>query len=205
MKRLAFLLPLALLLCLPQAVRAQVAPQLRLYYAPFATGSVSKSPLDPDGTHSGEGIDRATKGAIELILWRRIGIGGTRQVVGREFTVGGSTYEETSVQYSADLTLYVFENRPDAFNLFIGGGQGAVERYRFKIDGVRQDTTNPSLYRNMPLTRTFGGIEYTWQRIGMRLETSRIAASRTVEGEKASIEQSIVNLTFYIPIGGKGR
>ncbi|MBI3993283.1 MAG: hypothetical protein HY342_08410 [Candidatus Lambdaproteobacteria bacterium] len=199
----AALLPaaaLALLLAAVLPAQAQPAKHLaRFYYSEMASGEVQRTPLDPDAAYAGEPLDAGAKGELEVILWRRVGIGASRQTVARKFEdAAGRDLRENWVQYSANVTLYLLESRHDAFNLFIGGGVGSVERYKSSIDRVPQ--TIQGLHTDLQLTRWLGGLEYTWERIGIRLEVSGVEASKSDGGQQAELAgQTYQHVTFYIP------
>jgi hypothetical protein len=92
----------------------------------------------------------------------------------------GQTMQEDWEQHLFNLTLYLREAGHDRFNLYAGGGSGALDAYRWSVDGVRQD--DPLRHRNMPLTRAFGGVDYTFERIGFRLEYSQVDADKKSAG-----------------------
>ena len=198
----ALLLPplLAVLLTSPAPAQAQSASHLaRFYYSEMVAGQVQRTPLDPNGDYAGEPINSGAKGELEVILWRRVGVGASRQTVARKFVdAAGQDLRENWVQYSANVTLYALESRHDAFNLFIGGGVGSVERYKSSIDHVPQ--TIQGLHTDLQLTRWLGGLEYTFDRIGIRLEVSGVAAAKSEGGQKAELAgQTYQHVSFYIP------
>jgi hypothetical protein len=180
------------------ASRAESNQLLRFYYSPAATGRILESPADPKGKDSGAAVDSTWKGDLELILFRRLGIGGSRQNVLREYQNSAhQAVHEEWVQYSYNLTLYLREAGYDRFNAFLGGGGGNVERYQFSFDKVRQDT--PKRDSNMPLTRWFGGIDYTFQHIGFRYEYSAVTVEKKTPGFKDHLNQAYHHIGFFIP------
>ncbi|MBI4081323.1 MAG: hypothetical protein HY423_01805 [Candidatus Lambdaproteobacteria bacterium] len=196
--RIAALLLLLLLLA-TSTPAAEQGTLYRIYYAPLVQGTVAESPLDPDGAYKAKPVSDGPKAAIEALFFRRLGLSGTRQTMSRKFTdSAGLEREETAVHLSLDLTLYAVESRHNGFNAFLGTGQGIVESYKFKIDGIRQDDS--SLYRNIAMTRLFAGIEYTFDRVGVRLEGAQIQARKEKAAGKAVLDERLYNLTFYIPL-----
>lgn len=193
---LACALAAMLLLCLA-ASPAQARTWFRASYSPLFNGSVQKSPLDPSGKQSGQEV-RAPKGEVEMIVWDRLGIQATRQEVARGYKSGGRKYDEKSVQLSVNLALYAFESGHMQSNWFAGLGTGVVETYKFKVDGVFQQDTK--LHNDIPLQRTFVGWEYTWDRVGMKIELSQVQASQTVKDQDVEIQQRFANLAFFIPL-----
>jgi hypothetical protein len=180
------------------SARAEDANHLLRFYYGVGQGKVARSPLDPAGTYANEPVDRTSLGALELILFRRVGISGSRQYVLRQFSDSlGVLQEEQWVQYSADLTLYLLESRHNSFNLYLGGGSGLVERYQYAVNKVTLST--PALHDNMPLTRGFAGMEFTLDRIGFRLEASVVEVEDHAGGMTNRIDQSYQLLSAYIP------
>ena len=172
----------------------------RLYYAPYFTGTVEQSPADPDGDYRDEEVDSAHKVDVELILFKYIGISATRIPFRRKFeNADGQTVEESAEQRAVNLTLYAMASRHNSWNLFIGGGMGSIDTYRIKVDRDRVGRKD-ALLRDYKYQRTFAGVEYTFDRLGIRLEFTRESAEReTNDGRKAKLKQTFQYLTFYIP------
>ncbi|MCH8842550.1 MAG: hypothetical protein IID61_06170 [SAR324 cluster bacterium] len=172
----------------------------RLYYAPYFTGTVEQSPADPDGDYSGKEADRAYKVDVELILFKFIGISATRIPFHRKFeNADGQIVDESAEQRAVNLTLYATASRHNSWNLFIGGGLGSIDEYRIKVDRKRVGRKDP-LFRDYKYQRTFAGVEYTFDRLGIRLEFTRESAEReTNDGRKARLKQTFQYITFYIP------
>jgi hypothetical protein len=192
----------ALLICCLVAVatsaRADGDALLRFYYSPWAVGTINKSPADPTGADKSQHTDSTWKGDLELILWGHLGLGGSRQNVLREFeNAAKQQVHEEWVQYSYNATLYLRRAGYNKFNLFAGGGEGQVEKYHFSINKVRMNTTARD--NNMPLTRVFGGIDYTFERIGFRYEYSKVEVEKDTPGFKDKLSQSYQHIGFFIP------
>ena len=172
----------------------------RLYYAPYFTGTVEQSPADPDGDYRDEEVDSAHKVDVELILFKYVGISATRIPFRRKFeNADGQTVEESAEQRAVNLTLYAMESRHNSWNLFIGGGMGSIDTYRIKVDRDRVGRKD-ALLRDYKYQRTFAGVEYTFDRLGIRLEFTRESAEReTNDGRKAKLKQTFQYVTFYIP------
>ena len=196
MRKVALLL--FCLIAVAATARADGDALLRFYYSPYAAGTIGKSPADPSGKAKSEGVDSTWKGDLELILWGHLGLGGSRQDVLRDFenTAHQSIHEEW-VQYSYNATLYLRRAGYNKFNLFAGAGEGQVEKYHYSVDKVRMNT--PKRDNNMPLTRTFGGIDYTFERIGFRYEYSRVEVEKDTPGFKDKIGQTYQHIGFFIP------
>ncbi|MDH4224406.1 MAG: hypothetical protein OEW12_02025 [Deltaproteobacteria bacterium] len=182
----------------PRAVYAKEPSHLvRLYYSPAYKASAAFTPADPSGAYKGEKVDVATKGEFELILFRRLGLSATRQPFSRAYVdTQNRKVEEKGTQLSMGLTVYLLESGHDSFNLFGGYGKGVVENYEYAVAGARQDTP---FMKNIPLERVFGGVEYTFTRLGIRLEAARITASKSEPGQTAKLDMLVQNLSFYIP------
>jgi len=191
-------LAVALLLAGFSLARAESSHLIRFYYSPAANGTVERSPADPKGKDSGEKIDTTWKGDLELILWRRVGIGGSRQHSLRDYVNGaGQAVHEEWTQFSYNLTLYARQAGYDRFNAFLGYGGGSVERYEYSFDKVRQDTSRRD--NQMPLTRVFGGIDYTFTHIGFRYEYSAVTVEKKTPGFKDELDQTYHHIGFFIP------
>jgi hypothetical protein len=170
---------------------------LRFYYSPYAVGAVSESPADPKGDKKNEAVDSTWKGDLELILWGHLGLSGSRQNVLRDFEVTGVPVHEEWVQYSYNLALYLRAAGYNKFNLYAGAGTGQVEKYRYSVDKQRLDTRRRHM--SMPLTRTFGGIDYTFERIGFRYEYSAVDVEKETPGFKDKLNQTYQHIGFFIP------
>ncbi|MDH4247051.1 MAG: hypothetical protein OEW39_04470 [Deltaproteobacteria bacterium] len=168
---------------------------VRFYYSNWISGSVTRSPFDPVGGHEGEPLQPLVKGEAEIILFKRVGISYTRQKVGRNFEEGGLEVEEYSLQTFSNLTLYLMASSHNAFNLFggAGGGQGDYRLYLNRFEKV------DPLYENIPLFRRFVGMEYTLERIGFRLELTRIEGAKLDGSRQVSMDQRLGYFSVYIP------
>jgi hypothetical protein len=51
----------------------------------------------------------------------------------------------------------------------------------------------------MPLSRAFGGIDYTFERIGFRYEYSVVDVEKDTAGFKDKINQTYQHIGFFIP------
>lgn len=170
---------------------------LRFYYSPYAAGTIGESPADPKGDKKGEPVDSTWKGDLELILWGHLGVSGSRQNVLRDFEAGGQPVHEEWVQYSYNLSLYLRKAGYNRFNLFAGAGTGQVEKYRYSVDGIRLDTRKR--HTSMPLTRVFGGVDYTFERIGFRYEYSAVEVEKETPGFTDRIQQAYHHVGIFIP------
>lgn len=190
---------LAALALLATGASAQDASHLvRLYVSPANQGQVRETPADPDAELAEEAVPLARKADLELILWRRLGLSVTRQSVVRRFELSdGREVKDRSVSTAYNLTLYALQSRHNAFNLFLGGGTGAVEEYEARVDG--EPLNLEPFDRGLPLRRAFAGIEYTFRRLGVRLEVVREQAHREKDDREADLNQTLQYLTFYIP------
>ena len=175
--------------------RAESNALLRFYYSNWISGSAFKSPYDPVGTHAGDAMQPLVKGEAELIVFKRVGVSYARQKVGRTYAENGISVEEYSLQTFTNLTLYLVPSQHNAFNLFAGygGGQGDFRVYLNRFEQVDY------LYENIPLTRRFGGMEYTMERIGFRLELNAIRGEKSEAGRRALVDQRLGYFTVYIP------
>lgn len=188
------------LVCAAAPAFAQPAPnaQLRLYYSPYFSGQVDKSPADPDGSYSDEKADDAHKVELEVILYRHFGLSAARIPFHRNFkNKDGDTVDESAEERMYSLTLYATESRKDSWNVFAGTGWGEISRYLIRVNNVREDEA--PLHRDLQLRRNFAGFEYTFDRLGVRVEADQIMASRESNGQKAKLEQQFLFLSFYIP------
>jgi hypothetical protein len=171
---------------------------LRFYYSPQSVGTIQKSPADPRGKDSDEPVDSTWKGDLELILWGHLGLSASRQNVLREFNNSADQkIQEEWVQFSYNLSLYLREAGYNRFNFYAGAGTGQVEKYRYSVDDVRMDTRQRHV--SMPLSRTFGGIDYTFERIGFRYEYNVVEVEKDSPGFKDNISQTYQHIGFFIP------
>jgi hypothetical protein len=210
----ALALPALLLVgLLPAAARAQGPSAddkvfVRLYYSEWMTGRLENTPADPAGRFAGnDTVTMNPKAALEVIFLRRIGLSYSRQKLLRDFvdpagTVAGCggvscRVSETGVQQSLDLTLYGRRVEHDQFNLFAGGGAGYLD-YGYRANGVQQ--TSGDLYKSIPLARYFFGLEYTFERIGFRIEVSHTEADKTLGGVLTRVRANYRYLTLVIPL-----
>lgn len=202
----------SVLLALPWAAQGQEPDTfVRLYYSSWMDGEVEQSPADPQGRFTdGAALSENPQVGLEVIFLRRLGVSFARQKLLRGFqdatgTVAGCAappcqIEEHALLQSVNLTLYGREVAHNQFNLFLGGGAGDLD-YEYSVDGVRQ--TNGELYDNLSLSRWFLGIEYTFDRIGFRLEISQASASKSIPQASpatADVEGAFQYLTLVIPL-----
>ena len=188
------------LMCGAATAWAEMPPdvQVRLHYSPAFSSQIARTPADPDGKYSSEKADLANKVEFELILFRYFGVSAARIPFYRHFIDNdGQRVDEHAEEVMYSATLYATESRHNSWNVFIGTGWGEIAEYRIKVDGERED--KGPLHRHMPLRRNFIGAEYTFDRLGVRLEANQISADKSSGGEKAELEQQFVFLTFYIP------
>lgn len=172
--------------------------QVRLYYSPAFSSEIGKTPADPDGTYRDKKANEAQKVEFELILFRYVGVSAARIPFQRRFIDNaGVSVDESAEERMFSVTLYATESRPDSWNLFAGTGWGEISQYRIHLDGVRQDQA--PLHRDLQLRRNFAGFEYTFERLGVRVEVNQIAGLRESAGQSAKLEQQFLFLTFYIP------
>lgn len=206
MKRgvLPLLLIAAALLAVPGPARAQddgapPAALFRIYYSPYFAGTVERSPADPDGDFTDEPPDLAHKVELEAILWGHLGLSVGRTPFYRKFQDDqGRLVDEHAEERYANLTLYARRSAHNQFNLFLGAGQGTIAEYRVKGDGQRTDQA--PLHRDLDLQRQFAGVEYTFDRLGVRLEAVRTHAENEEAGRKTELDRTMQYLTFYIPL-----
>jgi len=188
----------SLLLAAGPSLAAEPQHLVRLYYAPSFTGVVNLSPADPNGAYTAEKVDRANMGEFEVMLWRRLGLSAMRHSFAREYTNRqNQNIWEYGVSLSLNATVYLARSEHDAWNLFAGYGEGVVEQYHYRVAG--QDMTDPSLHRNIPLVRRFYGVEFTFHRIGFRLEANELLARHRVNGQNVVLNQRYQQLILYIP------
>lgn len=171
----------------------------RFYYGQAFHSTLPATPSDPDGDEVDTQPKQVGKGELELILWQRAGINLSREVVLREFDATPTiTATEEWLQYVGSLTLYALPVEHNSFNLFAGFGNGYVEKYTLRLNGTTQSV--PAAHKSINLHRTFGGVEYTWERIGFRLEISRMTGEKTADGIDAELDQTHQYLTLVIPL-----
>jgi len=171
--------------------------QLRLYVNAYTAGQVSQTPQDPNGNASGErpGNDGAS---LELILFRHVGLSFTQEYERRHFTdAAGNDVKEQWTNSFYSLTGYLKAARRGGWNLFLGASTGTIDRYDAQVNGIGTAPAGPA--RNLPLTRTFGGFELAFQRIGFRAQVIQSEASDTVAGQKLSLNQTLQVLSVFIP------
>ena len=170
----------------------------RLNYSPYFWGDLAKSPADPKGRQEDERLDFADKLEAEVIFVGHLGLSASRIRFAREFEdSNGSRINESGRATTVNLTLYGSAISHNAWNLFIGAGYGAIQEYRIKQDTVRVDQS--PLHRNIPLWRGFAGIEYSFDRLGIRYEINQFRAKRTSSSGKAELEAMVQFVTFFIP------
>ncbi len=179
----------------------------RFYYSNWGEGLMLLSPADPTGAFEEERVDDASRGELEAIFFRRIGLSFSRDKSRREFTDSGGTLPdcaappcaviEETVSTSYNLTAYMGQVEPNGLNAFIGGGVGQVD-YAYSINGVVLE--NPDLHNMMDLTRTFVGFEYEFERVGFRVEMIELKANKSDgAGNSAEMHQRYQFLTIFIP------
>ncbi|MFI5399742.1 MAG: hypothetical protein ACHQZQ_01655 [SAR324 cluster bacterium] len=194
---LAFMMALLAGTAHAQQGDADAALRLRLYVDALTVGSIDKTPADPDGRFSGSsfGSDSAT---LEAILYGHIGLSISQQYEYRKYTnQAGLDTQENWVNTYYSLTGYLRSAGHDRANGFLGYSAGTVDRYTEKSNGTPVAPFNPA--RNLPLTRLFAGVEYTFERIGFRVEWVQSEASAKVSGQKANLDQTLQVLSAYIP------
>ena len=189
------LVVLALVQSLARAAESPV--KVRFAYSQWVQGTVQESPLDPDGSYVEEGLQPVGKTEIELIFWQRLGVSQVWQKLHRTIeTDGGNRLEETAMQESTNLTLYALSVEDYGFNFMFGYGMGQAD-YNYSINGVSQE--DHKLHYDMPLTRSFGGLEVTLERVGIRFEIVRTEARKEHGGTESVLRNSARYLTFFIP------
>lgn len=193
----------------PRAVFAQENSSVlvRFYYSSWMDGKVDKSPLDPTGFFAADKtLAGNAKSELELIFFQHLGVSYSRQKLRRAFVdeFGNSAIcaaPPCFVQESGDFktinfTLYAFEAGGDSFNLFIGGGSGSGD-YFLDLNG--QPQAPREVFKDLSVTRAFSGLEYAFERIGFRIEFSKLRAEKSVGIETAEIEESRQHLIVFIP------
>jgi len=193
------------LLFLTQPQSAQAA-KVRFYYSHWLAGTPDMTPMDPNGKLADAPMEQPHYAALELIVWRHVGLSYTRTRISRDFTddVGITPACATppcemheEAQLSAwNVTLYPWPSRHYAFNAFVGAGVGSVD-YRYSADRVWLES--PELHWAMPMDRWFAGFEYTFDRIGYRVEYQHEAARKDYMGQSAEFSHDMKMFTVYIP------
>ena len=199
------LIAVCALLAIPAGARAEPSVFARLYWSSWMTGQVQQSPADPQGLfRESDGLTGNIKAELEAIFLQRLGVSFSRQKMEREFhdpmgvcASPPCLVNERAVHESLNLTLYARQVTHDQFNLFAGGGAGYVD-YNYSIDGVSQ--SQGEVFSNMSLARWFAGFEYTFDRIGFRVEVSRATAGKSVLGQSADLSETFRYLTLVVPL-----
>lgn len=171
--------------------------QLRLYVDALTAGSIDKTPADPAGAFSKRsfGSNGAT---LEAILFGHIGLSVSQQYEYRKYTnLAGLDTQEDWVNTYYSLTAYLRSAGHKRANAFLGYSTGTVDRYTEKLNGI--PALPLSSARNLPLTRLFAGVEYTFERIGFRAEWVQSEASAKISGQKVNLDQTLQVLSVYIP------
>jgi hypothetical protein len=136
--------------------------------------------------------------ALELIFFRRIGLAVAQDIESRHSSDGaGNDLKERWTNSYASLTAYLREAGRGRWNVFLGASSGTVDRYVALVNGAGSAPTDPA--RNLPLTRTFGGLELVFQRIGFRAQVVRSEAADMVSGQKLALNQTLQVLSVFIP------
>jgi hypothetical protein len=192
----------------PRAAHAETDPRVRLYWSSWMTGQIAGSPADPAGSFTGsEELGQNIAAGLEAIFLNRVGVSYSRMRLQRDFSdaagavAGCATppcqISERGLEQSLNLTLYAWDTRGNGFNAFAGGGAGNMD-YSYQVDGALQ--TSGELYNALSLSRWFWGIEYTYERIGFRIEISRVTAHNELSGLEARLEHDLRYLTLIIPL-----
>jgi len=172
--------------------------QYRLYYSPAFSSHIDKTPFDTKGKYGDEPADAANKIEAEVVMFKYFGLSVARIPFYRQFKDNdGRNIDEYGEENLYSVTLYATEVRHSSWNVFFGTGWGSIPEYRIRIDGKREDRA--PLDRDLQLRRIHGGIEYTWDRLGVRIEVNQITARKDSGGEKAQLDQVFQYLTFFIP------
>ena len=138
------------------------------------------------------------------IFLQRLGVSFSRQKMERAYVdplascaAPPCVIAERALHESLNLTLYARQVTHDQFNLFAGGGAGYVD-YDYRVNGVSQSPGE--LFSNLSLGRWFAGFEYTFDRIGFRVEISRATASKTLLDQSVDIAETFRYLSLVIPL-----
>jgi hypothetical protein len=199
---------LAALAAAPGPARADDPVYVRLYYSSWMIGRVEHSPADLTGAHTADAtLAQNPRAELEAIFLRRLGLSYSRQKLIRNFFdapgvaagCNGPACEvsENALLQSFNFTLYARQVEHEQFNAFAGAGAGKLD-YDYSANNVKQTTTD--LYKGLSLTRWFFGIEYTWERIGFRLEASHMDADKSSSGQQAQVASDTQYLTLVIPL-----
>jgi len=199
------LIALCALSALPTGARAEPGVFARLYWSSWMTGQVQHSPADPQGLfRESDTLTGNIKAELEAIFLQRLGVSFSRQKMERAYVdplavcaTPPCLINERAVHESLNLTLYAREVTHDQFNLFAGGGAGYVD-YNYWINGASQ--SQGELFSNQSMGRWFAGFEYTFDRIGFRVEISRATAGKSVLGQSAELAETFRYLTLVIPL-----
>jgi len=203
-----FVLLFALTLPFTAVAQEDASVFVRFYYSNWMDGEMAKSPLDPNGAFTGDqAVNGNRKAEIELIFWQHVGLSGSKYYLSRHFsdqtgdtaicTTPPCDVIESGIFQTYNLTLYANAVSHGQFNFFAGAGKGSGD-YDYFLNGMRQD--KGELFSSMATKRYFLGIEYTYDRIGFRVEINRLSASKTFGGETAEIEETMRYLTVFIPL-----
>lgn len=172
---------------------------VRIHYAPYFVGELEKSPADPQGQYESEMVDQADKLELELVFLRHLGISASRIRFAREFENGAQQkVNESASALMLNATLYGSPVRHNAWNMLLGIGYGTIGEYRIKVDAVRQDES--PLHRNLTVRRIFAGIEFTFDRLGIRYELNQIEAEKSSGSKKTELSGVFQFVTFFIPL-----
>jgi len=171
--------------------------QLRLYVDALTGGSIDKTPADPAGTFSKRSFG-SNGAALEAILFGHIGLSISQQYEYRKYVnQAGLDTQEDWVNTYYSMTAYLRSTGRKGANVFAGYSAGTVDRYTEKLNGT--PALPLSTARNMPLTRLFAGVEYTFERIGFRAAWVQSEASAKISGQKVNLDQTLQVLSVYIP------
>ena len=171
----------------------------RIHYAPYFVGNLEKSPADPQGRYQSETVDQADHLELELVFLRHLGISASRIRFAREFENGAQQrVNESASALLLNATLYGSPVQHNAWNILLGAGYGTIGEYRIKVDGVRQDES--PLHRNVDVRRIFAGIEFTFDRLGIRYELDQIEGGRSSGRKKTELSGVFQFVTFFIPL-----
>jgi hypothetical protein len=171
--------------------------QLRLYVMAYTAGKIDKSPADPNGNFASHDFE-ANGATLELIFFGRVGASISQQFDGRTFnnTVGQKVREDWSNTYYS-LTAYARPAGRHRANAFVGYGNGTIDRYTEKLNGVTTSPYDPA--KDLPLTRLFAGVEYAGERMGIRAEYAQLDSNSKVQGQSSKFSQTLQVLSLFIP------